>query len=337
MYGCNSSVSGAVVGRVKLAVRELRTVTIARLLKELNQKSAIMGNDTRWDSEFLMLQRIQELRPVIDDSILEVARIFSPDDWDYIAALVSALEYCRFTSLALQQEKMPYSEVFVEWTLLISHIEALAESEPLFTADLLTSLRKRSKHVFTHDLYAAVILDKRYKSLLTGRQVLLGSQRLQVIWEEMRNVHEATQPGPPQITAAAAMSGTGVSNDKSLKEKNKRVLQAIMRKHEETEACFRNSEDSFLANRSIVALVDQCLKEPNLSSDENISSYWYYQNFDHPELALLAGVLLAVPGTQASVERLFSNLKFILSEYRMNLNCQLVEDILFLRMNCRFG
>lgn len=56
----------------------------------------------------------------------------------------------------------------------------------------------------------------------------------------------------------------------------------------------------------------------------------------HPELFELANVIFAVPGTQVSVERLFSGLKFILSPYRTNITSQNLEDQLLVRTNRLF-
>lgn len=46
----------------------------------------------------------------------------------------------------------------------------------------------------------------------------------------------------------------------------------------------------------------------------------------YPEICVLAKIILSVPSTQVSVERLFSSLKFIFSPYRCNINSQNLED-----------
>ncbi|XP_060856315.1 uncharacterized protein LOC132934050 [Metopolophium dirhodum] len=56
----------------------------------------------------------------------------------------------------------------------------------------------------------------------------------------------------------------------------------------------------------------------------------------HPELHELAKVVFSVPGTQVSVERLFSGLKFILSPYRTNISSSNLEDQLLVRTNRLF-
>jgi len=56
-----------------------------------------------------------------------------------------------------------------------------------------------------------------------------------------------------------------------------------------------------------------------------------------PELYELAITVLGLPVTQVSVERLFSNLKFILNYLRNKMSCTLLNDILLVRCNYIFG
>lgn len=55
-----------------------------------------------------------------------------------------------------------------------------------------------------------------------------------------------------------------------------------------------------------------------------------------PEMYMLSQVLLAVPATQVSVERLFSGLKFILPPTRSNIKNKILEEQLFVRTNRLF-
>ena len=50
-------------------------------------------------------------------------------------------------------------------------------------------------------------------------------------------------------------------------------------------------------------------------------------------LLTTAKILSAMPVTQVSVERLFSSMKFILSDQRLSMTQELLESILYLRAN----
>lgn len=65
----------------------------------------------------------------------------------------------------------------------------------------------------------------------------------------------------------------------------------------------------------------------------DILQYWKKRKFSSPRLYRLAMVVLAAPSTQVTVERLFSQLKYILTDRRMQLYGVSVHDIMILKMN----
>lgn len=75
------------------------------------------------------------------------------------------------------------------------------------------------------------------------------------------------------------------------------------------------------------------LNEPLLDHSQNIFSYWKLKKKSFPLLYQLAQIVLSAPATQVTVERLFSSLKFVLSNLRMSFKDNLVDDILFIRNN----
>lgn len=64
----------------------------------------------------------------------------------------------------------------------------------------------------------------------------------------------------------------------------------------------------------------------------NILEYWYSKKNEQPELFALAKVVFSLPATQVSVERLFSNVSYILNPLRNALDSSILDDILVLRM-----
>lgn len=74
-------------------------------------------------------------------------------------------------------------------------------------------------------------------------------------------------------------------------------------------------------------------KEEKQGSTCNVLQYWAEKRIRFPILASLAEVLFGVPGTQVSVERLFSSLTFILNPLRSKLTGDILDDILIIRNN----
>lgn len=69
-----------------------------------------------------------------------------------------------------------------------------------------------------------------------------------------------------------------------------------------------------------------------LSMKESVIEFWNTHE-DHSQLFELATNLLAVPGTQVSVERLFSSLKFVVNDYRLSLSDRNIADIMLIKCN----
>lgn len=69
------------------------------------------------------------------------------------------------------------------------------------------------------------------------------------------------------------------------------------------------------------------------TSHFNILEYWRKRKFSSPRLYRLAMVVLFAPSTQVTVERLFSQVKFILTDSRMRLSDVSIKDIMVLKMN----
>lgn len=72
---------------------------------------------------------------------------------------------------------------------------------------------------------------------------------------------------------------------------------------------------------------------PPLTCKTNILEFWRQNKNNMPQLHKLATVVLAVPSTQVSVERLFSSLKYILSPHRYNLRDEIVNAVIVVRAN----
>lgn len=65
--------------------------------------------------------------------------------------------------------------------------------------------------------------------------------------------------------------------------------------------------------------------------------WWSERKEKFPMLSRIALIILSVPVTEVSVERMFSHLKIVLSDRRTNMSSDLVEAIVFLRLNKKFS
>ena len=84
-------------------------------------------------------------------------------------------------------------------------------------------------------------------------------------------------------------------------------------------------------------IIEAFSKENRIDKETNLLQYWLERKNVNPVLFHLSQIVLSVPATQVSVERLFSSLKFILSPQRSQMSETLLNDILLIRANKLFN
>lgn len=70
-----------------------------------------------------------------------------------------------------------------------------------------------------------------------------------------------------------------------------------------------------------------------VTENTDVLLYWRTLEGTYPRLYKLSNIILSIPCTQASVERTFSTLKFIYSDLRNSLNKEILEKLLFVKLN----
>lgn len=93
-----------------------------------------------------------------------------------------------------------------------------------------------------------------------------------------------------------------------------------------------DTPSSLLSNLEIDILMYE--RHSRLPLNTNIVEFWSSQN---NALSTIAKILLAIPATQVSVERLFSSLKYILADQRNRLTPFHLEHILMVKVNGVFN
>lgn len=99
------------------------------------------------------------------------------------------------------------------------------------------------------------------------------------------------------------------------------------------------STSNFSIDLEIIDIYNQIenfeITHKRIPLDANIFSYYESIRYNYPQIYELAAVVFGVPATQVSVERAFSSLHFILNERRYNLNPQMLENLLFIKLNSK--
>lgn len=191
---------------------------------------------------------------------------------------------------------------------------------------------------------AAVFLDPRYFALLSAEQIEEAKVYLYLLdlWERLQVVKgaaaTATAPSdcvddedPPPEQAAPANQDEGQRLFQKLPERRNRERVVATGAARGTSTTNSGKRAARAALRGKLGTYDRTTVP--VEPKEDVFEYWERQRLGAPELYELAMVVLSIPATQVSVERLFSALRFILRPQRYGLSAQHVDDVAFLNAN----
>lgn len=197
-----------------------------------------------------------------------------------------------------------------------STVFKLEKQESSVAKQLKTSIEKRGKEIFSNIVVTtSIYLDKRFAFLLDSNQISAARGFIRSVWLRLKVLDGSTE--------------------------TERIIESIPEDDDSFELSLQelaggstneSSQTKDVLSKEIVAFENG----PRLKTSEDIAMFWKTQT-DFPLLSRIALEIISIPVTEVSVERLFSHLNFILSKHRAVMQAELVEDILFLRLNKKFA
>ena len=180
---------------------------------------------------------------------------------------------------------------------------------------------------------AAILLDPRFKSILSKEDIEAAKTFLKVVWKKLQALKEEEEEEEGGGGGGAALlanrslqlNRAGEGSDDEEDDEFAAFMKAKNNERFESET----SWDTKIEN--LINTYERTTKSLPLKAD--VLQFWETQRMIQPELYLLATTVLAIPSAQVSVERLFSSLGFILNPLRFNLGSERIDDILILHGN----
>ncbi|XP_039441388.1 uncharacterized protein LOC120422101 [Culex pipiens pallens] len=106
-------------------IRRLRKIAVAArvpktdaIIKRKAKKGAILDQATRWGSTYMMIQRLIELRPILDDLDNESV-MMNQSQWDKAENLVNILKLPYLITKKMQAEDLTPGQFFHDWKNLV--------------------------------------------------------------------------------------------------------------------------------------------------------------------------------------------------------------------------
>lgn len=291
---------------------------------------------TRWNSSYNMLRRLLELKDFcqeIEDTNSDMK--LSDSVWEGIADLCHALETFNDITIKIQHEQLTISDFYGQWLRCKKKIESINST---FSKKLLAYMIKREDKILKNEvLISCVLLDPRYSFLLTPDEKNVGKRHLNKLHYVINNIKNGENKTNSE-------NDTVVIPDDDVEEINLDEFETMLEREEKAIRANSN-QSSFLTSsqtqtNNIESIINDYIenigKTPRLQSSANILEYWNLNKNSKPELYQLSQILMAVPATQVSVERLFSNLAFIYNPLRSRLSENVLEAIILIRSNHNF-
>jgi len=327
----------------RVAVKYCRKPSVARLLKAQGLPVPVLDVVTRWGSSFDMAESVQKVKGFLKEDEApedmteegrkgdEQKQILTDEEWNRLDEVVEALRPAREATRAVQAEQLLPGDFYAEWFRCKLRTQKVDSDLARAIVENLTAREKgkvnkkgeeRVPSLFEYPGFlAGMLLDPRYFSILEGNQIKEAKEYLTKVWARLQAKKLSPETSPSMHLDQDLHAFDREDSDSELEE-------FLKGKREEL------SEVS-TPDLTISLLIDTYLKttKPMPRKSKNVLEFWESQRLISPTLYELSQIVLAIPLTQVTVERLFSSLNFILNPLRLNLTTNMVDDLLVMHSN----
>ncbi|XP_011172858.1 uncharacterized protein LOC105205238 [Solenopsis invicta] len=320
----------SVIKKARRLVKKLRTPTFLFMLKKQNLKKPIIDYPARCCSTIIMLERLLLLKDYCTELAVtkfEKFETLTDTEWETIQEVCQTLQPIKICIEKLQAEQLTLSDFFSNW--LETKLMMRKINTP-FAMLIFECMMSREKHLLNNDvLLSALFLDPRFKIVLEKAQAEKAKTHLKHLWAKMMSLQDlVTSNFDSQECPSSESESSSDAIESFLRLKEIHHNSDILQSSPSFVQLY-----GYLSLQRIEILLDNYYQDQSrIPRKTNILKFWQEKSMTQPELYNLAMIVLAVPATQVSVERLFSGLKLVLSSLRTNVEA-ILEDQLLVRAN----
>lgn len=304
-----------ILEKVRGIVRKLRTPNLLGVLRRRGGLLPILDMATRWGSTYLMIKRLLQLKELVQDlAAASPELVLGEEDWEKLDALATTLQQPYDVTIRLQSANITPGSFLKEWSALKKFLQK--QTTPL-AIPIASSMERREEMLFDNDLFlAAILVDARYRILLNVNQLERAKNGLREMVRRVRSRARAHQDGEQEPALPSARESSSSSTDDDFEKE----LDLLERRRRVSAAATPPAD------------IDEVINAMLAMGRMKVSPFAAAELYP-TELKVAALTLSSMPISQVSVERLFSSLKFLLSDQRASMKAALVEALLFLRTN----
>ncbi|XP_026284719.2 zinc finger BED domain-containing protein 4-like [Frankliniella occidentalis] len=295
----------------------------------LKEHELIQSVDTRWNSTYLMLDRLKEQKEALCVDLPKVGKIgkksvdLTNDDWEKIGDLSTVLAPVYEATLELGREDCPTLSMVLPIVSSIQQTLSTSMQTSTFARKLKSALLRHLRSRFgpleheNHYLLATV-LDPRFKLAMfeTGQTVNVKNILRQATSSLARRAaHEEPEP-TPEVEEESAQDKGSIWN----------ILKSKSRAE-------RNPAQGRVRVDPIQEEIDKYLNLELIDPTADAYAWWRANKDLFPNLFKLALKYLGIPASSLTSEREFSKAGQIVTVRRANLKPLTVKILVFLHCN----
>lgn len=250
--------------------------------------------------------------------------------WNALEEMKDILHVPYLTTILLQKNDFTLSDFFGCFQIIEITLEGKIYSpQPKITnlaQRLMESIRKRKSKLMDNPLMiCAIFLDPRYKCTIESNheKVQLAKLTIERTWERLKLV-----------------KGIVSSEEEKEAPKKKNTIDEFYAHLDQyldqtlgLQPSVESDPDDKNSITSSICKYETSIRGVRLKSSDSVHAFWESKKSEFGVLYEIASVVFAVPPTQASVERNFSGLKYMLTDKRYNLKAELLEALLMIHLN----
>lgn len=275
----------------------MRTPAALRLLKADDKAQPTLDCETRWGSEYDMVDSLLDLRTFceeMDDDAYNLSR----REWKVLEELRRCLKPARMCTLELQKEQLTMGDFYNSWLQCKILTRRASCKEKDLASIIVSQMESREKDLFqTKAFITGLFLDPRYDVMLEDHQRDLAVKHIVEVFERLQQLKNQESAQVDQ--AESELDETFSSEDEEEEDPVERILRQKEKQSARASGSAINSESS--AKDKLLRSVTKYGKMKRLPKKENLFKFWEKQKSNMPELYEVVCTLLSVPCTQVNL------------------------------------
>lgn len=253
--------------------------------------------------------------------------------WGALEEMKEVLHIPYLTTILLQKQDFTLSDFYGCLQIIELSLKRLIGRSQRTVTNLAERLlqcinNRKSKLVDTPLMLCAVFLDPRYKCTIEANheKVQLAKMTIEHIWTRLKMVKGVESNDDEEETP---------TEKKKTIEDYYADLDQYLNQTLGLQPSIIESDNSHEKNAIVnsISKYEASIQGLRLKSSDSVHDFWESRKSEFGVLYHIASIVFAIPPTQASVERNFSGLKYMLTDKRYNLKAELLEALLLIHLN----